>query len=110
MINSVEEFIRLRTSEREEEYFRAAQDSAPVEVWEALIERHPEMRFWVAQNKTVPIVILERLALDADANVRLMVAAKRKLPQHLQQLLASDSDESVRERVVNNAAKRRQKT
>jgi hypothetical protein len=103
MINSPEEFIRLRTSERQEEYARAARESAPIEVWEALIERHPEMRFWVAQNKTVPVAILERLVHDEDPRVRAMVAAKRKLPSRLQVILAADPDESVRERLVHNA-------
>jgi len=103
MIDSVEEFIRLRTSDKPEEYSRAAHEPAPVAVWEALIERHPDMRFWVAQNKTVPVAILEVLARDEDSRVRSMVAAKRKLPANLQLLLASDPDEGVRERLVYNA-------
>ena len=53
-IESAEEFIRLRTSEDEAEYRRAASEEAPDQVWAALIEQHPEVRFWVAQNKTSP--------------------------------------------------------
>jgi hypothetical protein len=102
MIDSAEEFIRLRTSEKREEYGRAVHEAAPIAVWEVLIEQHPGMRFWVAQNKTVPVAILERLARDEDVKVRAMVAAKRKLPSDLQLLLASDPDESVRERLVYN--------
>lgn len=103
MTNSAEEFIRLRTSERQEEYSRAAHESAPTEVWEAVIQQNPEMRFWVAQNKTVPVVILERLARDPDPHVRASVAAKRKLPRDLQILLAADPDEHVGQRLLYNA-------
>lgn len=55
MIASAEEFVELRRSERQEEYSRVAQDSAPREVWLEVIQRFPDMRFWVAQNKTVPV-------------------------------------------------------
>ena len=103
MIESVDEFIRLRTSELQEEYQRAAREPAPLAVWHALVDDHPDMRFWVAQNKTVPLDVLARLARDEDARVRAMVAMKRKLPQDLQRLLAVDPDASVRNSLVRNA-------
>lgn len=103
MIESVEEFIRLRISEDPAEYRRAAHEPASMEVWSALIEDHPEMRFWVAQNKTIPLSILDRLARDPDPRVRSMVASKRKLSPELQLLLASDPDYSVRDRLLYNA-------
>src|SRR5262249_30672705 len=77
-IESAEEFVRLRTSERPEDYLRAAREPASSEVWDAVIDDHPDMRFWVAQNKTVPHSVLERLAVDPDSRVRWMVARKRK--------------------------------
>ncbi len=69
--------MRLRTSWVPEEYRRAAADEAPVEVWTQIIERYPDMRFWVAQNKTVPLAILEMLRHDPDRRVQWMVRSKR---------------------------------
>ena len=103
MIESVEEFVRLRSSEMMDEYWRAAHEEAPVEIWMQVVERFPEYRFWVAQNKTVPLQVLERLAHDTDTRVRSMVASKRKLSPDLQRLLSKDADASVRQRLAYNA-------
>jgi len=103
MINSPEEFIHLRTSDDPVEYLRAAHESAPLEVWQTLVACHPDMRLWVAQNKTVPLEILARLAVDEDKRVRCMVAMKRSLPVDLQCLLANDPEEAVRHGVARNA-------
>jgi hypothetical protein len=99
-IGSADEFVRLRYSDHSEDYLRAAQEPAPTEVWMEVIERYPDARFWVAQNKTVPIEVLAVLANDSDPKVRFMVAMKRKLPPELLAVLARDNDESVRERVA----------
>jgi Leucine rich repeat variant len=96
MMSSAEEFVRLRFSSDPAEYERAAHASAPVEVWRDVVERYPDARFWVAQNKTVPIEILETLAGDDDARVRVMVAHKRKAPAWLLERLAGDGNEMVR--------------
>ncbi|MDP9416788.1 MAG: hypothetical protein M3P48_02925 [Actinomycetota bacterium] len=77
MIESAEEFVRLRNSWMPEEYRRAAAEEAPLEVWAQIIERHPDMRFWVAQNKTVPLAILEVLRHDPDKRVQSMVRRNR---------------------------------
>ncbi|HEX8915040.1 MAG TPA: hypothetical protein VF796_21995, partial [Humisphaera sp.] len=53
------------------------------------------MRFWVAQNKTVPVWALRELANDADHRVRLMVAMKRRAPREVLESLLSDPAESV---------------
>jgi len=103
MIESAEEFVRLRSSEMMDEYWRAAHEEAPVEIWMQVVERFPEYRFWVAQNKTVPLQVLERLAHDTDTRVRSMVASKRKLSPDLQRLLSKDADASVRQRLAYNA-------
>ncbi len=102
MISSAEEFVRLRSSELPEEYWRAAHEEASEVVWLDVIARFPDMRKWVAQNKTVPLSMLEILARDADVSVRCMVAAKRKLSPVLFDLLSQDSEGTVRSRIANN--------
>lgn len=102
MIDSAGEFVRLRTSLKPEDYWRAAHEPALVEVWLDVIDAYPGMRSWVAHNKTVPIEILAILADDSDAEVRSAVADKRKLTAELFRHLAEDSDDSVRARVAYN--------
>lgn len=102
MISSAEEFVRLRLSDNQDEYLRAAWDEAPIEVWLEIIDNYPDMRFWVAQNKMVPAEILEILAEDPSDRVRFMVASKNKLSERLQLKMALDSDSSVRMRIVMN--------
>jgi len=102
MINSAEEFVRLRLSDNMEEYLKAAWDEAPFEVWLQVIETYPEMREWVAHNKSIPIEIMEILADDADERVRFNVATKNRLPESLQMKLAKDLDSSIRKRIVYN--------
>lgn len=102
MISSTEEFVRLRISDSPDEYMRAAHEDAPEAVWMDIISRFPDMRQWVAYNKTVPLSILEVLAHDSDELVRLSVAAKRKLSAELFDLLSQDSEEMVRKRVACN--------
>lgn len=102
MIDSAEEFVRLRTSDLPAEYEQAAYDSAPLDVWRDVVRRYPEMRTWVAVNKTVPVEILSILARDDAVDVRFMVATKRKLTPELFDLLSRDSDETVRVRIVYN--------
>ena len=69
--------MRLRTSEDPAEYNRAAHDEASESTWREVIERFPDMRFWVAQNKCVPLSVLEILRHDPDGRVRHMVTSKR---------------------------------
>ena len=79
MISSAAEFVQLRTSEDREEYGRAANDPASLQVWLEVVRTHPELKVWVAHNKTIQIEILELLSTDPDSEVRVSVAAKRKL-------------------------------
>ena len=102
MIESAEELKKLRESEIYEEYTRAAQEEASLEIWESVLEKYPDLTFWVAQNKTVPVVILEKLATHSDTRVRDMVARKRKIPESLMLVLAKDEDGSVRLALANN--------
>jgi hypothetical protein len=103
VIASADEFRELRTSEDRDQYLRAAHDEAPLSVWNDVITRFPDMRMWVAHNKTVPVEILEVLAGDLNGQVRYTVAMKRKLPESLQLRLAADPDESVRLAIAHNA-------
>ena len=77
--------------------------SAAMEVWMEVVATMPNMREWVALNKTVPIEVLALLARDESGHVRAVVAMKRKLPEALQLELARDSDASVRQRLACNA-------
>lgn len=96
MISSAAGWISMRTSEDLELQRKSAWEAAPMEVWEEIVEFHPDMRFWVAQNKTVALEILARLATDEDARVRSMVASKRRLTPDILEQLAEDSDGAVR--------------
>jgi hypothetical protein len=102
VIDSADEFFVLRTSEDPELYQKAANDSATEETWKEVIERYPDMRVWVARNKTVPSSVLEILSHDNNADVRYAVAMKRKAGQDILRRLAQDPDESVRLRVALN--------
>ena len=102
MISTAEEFYRLRTSDNPQEYNRAATEEAPLEVWQHVIKQYPEMKKWVAHNKTVPIEILETLSRDPDVEIRSMVAMKRKLTEEMQMRLAEDETYSVRNLLVHN--------
>ncbi len=102
MIESADQFFLLRTSEDIKLYQRAASESANEEIWQEIIEKYPEMRVWVARNKTVPLNILEVLSHDENADVRYAVAMKRKAGKDILQRLSQDSDESVRLRVALN--------
>ena len=102
MITSAEEFVRLRTSGDPQEYRRAANDEATVEVWKDVIQRFPEMKPWVIHNKQVQLEILELMARDPSASIRACVADKRKLGPRLFEALSRDADEDVRARIACN--------
>jgi len=96
MIDTAEEFVRLRTSNVEAEYHRAAHEAASVDVWHEVVAKYPDMRVWVAHNKTIPLEILDVLAKDSNGYVRHAVAMKNKLTPELLEQLSHDADESVR--------------
>ncbi|MBX3118605.1 MAG: hypothetical protein KF784_06040 [Fimbriimonadaceae bacterium] len=102
ILKDAEEFKRLRESQVSEEFLRAAHGTASEEVWLDVIHRYPELREWVAHNKTVPISILKILAKDSEPRVRFSVAVKRKLTPDLFCELAADEDEGVRQGIVYN--------
>jgi hypothetical protein len=102
MIESAEEFVRLRTSDVKDEYDRAAHDDAPPEVWWELVRDHPDMKIWVVANKTVPLAVLEALSTDDDPSVRDAVARKRRASPEILERLARDPDSGVRYAVACN--------
>ena len=89
-------------SDDPDEYRRAAHEEASEQVWLDVIARFPEMRKWVAHNKTVPVGILAVLATDSDFEVRWWVAWKRKLTRDLFDQLSNDVDPRVRAHVACN--------
>ena len=102
MIKSAEEFKRLRESEIQEEYHRAATEKASIEVWNEVLNKYPDLAFWVAQNKTIPLEVLSTLAGNENVDVRCMVARKRKIDDITFEKLKGDIDESVRHALVCN--------
>jgi hypothetical protein len=102
MINSVEEFIQLRLSGNPDDYLRAAGEESTIHIWFGVIEMHPELKYWVAHNKTVQLEVLGVLSDDPSWRVRHMVASKNKLSEELQIKLANDKNPSVRQRILRN--------
>ncbi len=102
MIESADEFLRLRTSEDISEQARAAAEEASEETWLDVIARFPDMHEWVPINKTIPLSILRILADHPDWRVRTAVAAKRKLSEDLFELLSEDSSEIIRQTIAYN--------
>lgn len=100
VVSSADEWVGLRCSEVPGEQFKAAWAIATVDIWKEVIDKYPDMREWVAHNKTIPEEIIRILALDTDSRVRGMVADKRKVPADVLAILARDSEETIRRSVV----------
>lgn len=99
-IASAEEFAALRMSEDPQDYLRAAHATASLQVWRDVIARFPQLRAWVAHNKTVPLEILAELAADDDPDVRFTVAMKRKISSEICEMLGTDPDPAIRAQVA----------
>ena len=118
MIESAEEFLRLRSSDDLEEQHRASREEADVSVWHELLKQYPDtgeqealngpipegawIRTWVAHNKKIPEAIIRILAKDSSWRVRHTIAMKRKTPPDVLKMLSTDLDESIRHRVAMN--------
>lgn len=100
MIETAEEFVRLRTSDIIEEQHRATDEEMPLHVYYEVIEKFPEWKEWVAHNKKVPLEVLQSLIYDPDWRVRATVARKNKLDPDSLRKLSTDSDESIRHHVA----------
>jgi hypothetical protein len=101
MITSAEEFVALRSSSIKSEYDRAATEEAPISVWREVVKNYPDYRRWVAQNKSVPLEILEELC-QFDSTIRQFVAAKRKLSPAMFEALSQDESYVVRIAIAAN--------
>lgn len=95
MIGSVDEFICLVRSGDPKERRRAAWEDAPLSVWVTLAKDCPDMRFWVANNRTVPDEVLRILACGDEWRVRHRIAIKNACPGDILELLSSDDHDSV---------------
>lgn len=95
MIETVDEFVHLVNSEEAVERRRAAWEEASLEVWRGVIEQRPDMRFWVAHNRTVPAEVLRVLIDDSDWRVRDRIANRNSCPGDILALLADDEHEAV---------------
>jgi hypothetical protein len=102
MISSSEEFLELRNSDNPAEYNRAGTESAPTSVWWNLIQEHPQMRVWVARNRTIPKEIIYHLSEDDDPIVRDAICSKYPLDMDIYILLSRDLDEGIRARLTYN--------
>lgn len=67
-----------------------------------LVANHPDMRFWVAFNRTVPADVLRQLAKDADWRVRDKVAGRSDTPADVLGELAKDAHDAVVSSVAGN--------
>ncbi|MBD3922932.1 HEAT repeat domain-containing protein [Paenibacillus sp. PR3] len=102
MITSADEFYHLRTSEKQEEYLRAAWDEATIEVWHEVLAKYPDMSFWVAHNKTVPLEVLRALCDHPEWRVRSIIASKNKISEDIQMILVKDNESLVRSSLARN--------
>src|ERR1700744_6178108 len=102
MIMSVQEYLELLESDDPESRDRVRHDSAADNVWYEIIQDYPKLRRIIPWNRTVPPMILELLAKDADCSVRREVASRRRITAELSEQLSSDPDASVRNCIANN--------
>ncbi|WP_449567207.1 hypothetical protein [Lelliottia nimipressuralis] len=102
MINSPEEFIKLRNSNIPAEYNRAKIEDASIDVWFDLIQTYPDMRVWVARNKTIPRDIIVCLSKDSDPIVRHAICSKYPVDTDIYLLFSQDPDEGIRSRLTFN--------
>lgn len=102
MIETADEFARLRNSDQIDEQTRATHDSADINVWLDVINKFPDLKTWIIHNKTIQIEILELLSTDKNSEVRSAVARKRKINDKIFQALSADHDENVRFALICN--------
>ncbi|MFF4834317.1 hypothetical protein [Streptomyces sp. NPDC001315] len=95
MIESAEEFVRLRMSGDSADFLRIKQEDAPLDVWLDLVRDHPDMRFWVTFNRHVPPEVLRLLVDDEDWRVRANIAGRKGVPQDILETLSRDDHDAV---------------
>jgi hypothetical protein len=102
MIESAEEFVRLRMSGDSADFRRIKQEDAPLDVWLDLVRDHPDMRFWVTFNRHVPPEVLRLLVDDDDWRVRANIASRKGVPQDILDTLSRDDHDAVLSSTASN--------
>lgn len=102
MIESAEEFVRLRSSGSDADLQRALKEELSEAVSRDVLERFPDMRLGVAANETTPVVVLRILSKDDDMKVRRLVARHALVDQDLLEQLSNDRHDAVRLMVTQN--------
>ncbi len=102
MIESAVHFLNLCHSEASDDATRSMAETASLSIWIEVLDNYPTLWADVAQNRTIPPEVVERLAADGDERVRWLIAEKRKLPSTVFARLASDLDPGVRQRIAAN--------
>ncbi|GGM12352.1 hypothetical protein GCM10010129_65510 [Streptomyces fumigatiscleroticus] len=102
MIESAAEFVRLRLSGDSADFRRIKQEDAPLDVWLDIVDNHPEMRFWVTFNRSVPDEVLRLLVRDDDWRVRANIAGRKKAPEDVLDTLSRDDHDAVVSSVAGN--------
>lgn len=100
MIESAEEFVRLRSSKDPSEYRRAGDEEISEEVCRDVIERFPDARAWLAESEWVPTSTLRRLATDGNPRVRSAVCARRILDATVIEMLSWDVSDAIRTNIA----------
>lgn len=101
LIRSADDLVHFYTGGGTQEEFQQARwAELPVELWLDLIDRFPEHRLIVQDQKRVPVEVLEALADDPAVQVREAVAEKKHLPLHLYEKFARDPHHQVREGIA----------
>ncbi|MFI1925307.1 MULTISPECIES: hypothetical protein [unclassified Streptomyces] len=95
MIESAEEFVRLRSSGDSADLLRTKREDAPLDVWLDLVNHHPDMRFWVTFNRHVPSDVLRLLVRDDDWRVRANIASRKGVPEDILETLSHDDHDAV---------------
>ncbi|WP_175746628.1 hypothetical protein [Burkholderia pyrrocinia] len=101
MIHDADEFKRYSQSDDDEEFSRIY-DSAEDVIWLDILEKYPDLSFYVVQNHTISERILDQLSLSEDRGVRWEVATKRRISRIIFERLSRDADAGVRQRIACN--------
>ncbi|MEU8222521.1 hypothetical protein [Kribbella sp. NPDC048915] len=102
MIGSADEFVGLRRSWDGTDWQRIKRDEAPLEVWLEIVREHPDMRFWVAFNRTLPAEVVRLLSQDSDWRVRARIASRKDAPGDVLAALSADPHDAVAASVAGN--------
>lgn len=107
MIDNANEWIRLRSSDDSDDNYRAATETVPLAVWMQIHSKAPDLRAFIAYNRTSPPEMLAILARDENWLVRHAVAERQDAPTSALRELADDVDERVRVLVAGHPSTQR---